>query len=417
MLGLFGIILVCSTVFLPSVRPEDKIILAQTWSQRAIIFFGMLIAVFISSMSIPDDIEEKKLFMVLTKPIPRRALVIGKYIGFAVVMAAFLLVMGVLSIIYIRLVNMGAEGVNISPRRAVYPVEMRFASPDNNSSALFGSFSEEEKASVSFTQGAVSNREYAEWIFRGIDPGDYDETVKAVFRFRVLKNNFPANSLMKVMFSSAGEKPEVEPYVTAKEFYYKKEIEVEFNRKSMGSGREFKIALRRTDRRTSFEGQFDSVYILSSKSSFELNYFKGLGITFFGMLLIMGITTAASTVLSGPVNLLLGVFLYLSGSMLEFFKQALADMQLSIRALEVSGYAGHGADDQMPVWLMKVSDAISSFALDVIPDISRFDATSYMLKNLDISPQVFAGSLSYAVSYAFVAMVCAFVVIAYREFK
>jgi len=90
-LAVFTFAMLGATLMLPSLRPEDRVPLIQTWAQRGITFFGVLLAVFLAGVSLPEDIEERKIFTLLTKPMSRWQLLAGRFWGFALLLAAFAL--------------------------------------------------------------------------------------------------------------------------------------------------------------------------------------------------------------------------------------------------------------------------------------------------------------------------------------
>ncbi|MEK7867636.1 MAG: hypothetical protein AAB434_13225, partial [Planctomycetota bacterium] len=78
--------------------------LVESWGLRATLLFGILLVVFLASLSLPQDIEEKRVFMLITKPLSRPALYAGKWLGFAALLALFLAVMGTVTWGYARFV-------------------------------------------------------------------------------------------------------------------------------------------------------------------------------------------------------------------------------------------------------------------------------------------------------------------------
>ncbi|MBI3267905.1 MAG: ABC transporter permease subunit [Planctomycetes bacterium] len=99
---LFAIVVISSSVSLPATDARSQFKVMESWCLRSITFFGVLIALFLSATSIPDDIEERKIFTVVTKPVSRAQYLLGKLLGFSLVLATFLVGMGTLSVGYLR---------------------------------------------------------------------------------------------------------------------------------------------------------------------------------------------------------------------------------------------------------------------------------------------------------------------------
>jgi len=100
--AIFGLALVVSAPFWPSMNDADRIKLVQEISLTAMTFLGVIIAVFVSAYSLPQDIEEKRIFTLSTKPVHRHEMVLGKFFGFLLVFVLILGVMGAISTVLIR---------------------------------------------------------------------------------------------------------------------------------------------------------------------------------------------------------------------------------------------------------------------------------------------------------------------------
>lgn len=102
---LFAVALLSSTTFFSSVDPVSKLRLIEVWSLRATIFFAAIAAIFLGSASLPGDYEAKRIYVLASKPISKITFLLGKYLGFLLMLAIFLLVMGAISVAYIRIVK------------------------------------------------------------------------------------------------------------------------------------------------------------------------------------------------------------------------------------------------------------------------------------------------------------------------
>ncbi|MBI2901940.1 MAG: hypothetical protein HYY17_17300 [Planctomycetes bacterium] len=105
-LVLFAVALVSSMTFFSSVDPVSKLRLIEIWSHRATIFFAAIAAVFLGASSFPADCDQKRIYVVVSKPISKVTFFLGKYVGFMIVVAIFLLVMGAITVAYVRIVKL-----------------------------------------------------------------------------------------------------------------------------------------------------------------------------------------------------------------------------------------------------------------------------------------------------------------------
>ena len=104
-LAVFTLVMLGATAMLPAIRPEDRVPLVETWAQRGITFFGVLLVVFLAGVSIPEDIGERKIFTSLSKPLARWQLLAGRFAGFACLLAAPALATGLISAVFLRVVS------------------------------------------------------------------------------------------------------------------------------------------------------------------------------------------------------------------------------------------------------------------------------------------------------------------------
>lgn len=103
-MAFFAVFLLASSAFFPALDAAGQVRLVESWGLRATLLFGILLVVFLASLSLPQDIEEKKVFMLITKPLSRPALYAGKWLGFATLLAVFMVSMGALTLGYVLLI-------------------------------------------------------------------------------------------------------------------------------------------------------------------------------------------------------------------------------------------------------------------------------------------------------------------------
>ncbi len=182
-MAVFGVFLLASSAFFPAMTPEGQVRLVIVWSLRATTLFGILVVVFVSSLSLPLDIEEKRIFMIVTKPISRPALFLGKLLGFAILLAWFVVVMGALSLAYIYVVakkagTAGAPALLMRERLEAPCARMVREGVEESS------FSLEEPPRIWALRPGL---DFATWNFRGIvftplPPGCVGRTLSVAIR-------------------------------------------------------------------------------------------------------------------------------------------------------------------------------------------------------------------------------------------
>lgn len=94
----------------------------------AIVSFFALVVVLISTFDqIPGEVESKTLYLPLARPIPRRAFVLGKYLGIIAVMFMFLAAMGVVMFAAVKAgAGRGALVVDVQMMQAFYLLGLKY---------------------------------------------------------------------------------------------------------------------------------------------------------------------------------------------------------------------------------------------------------------------------------------------------
>jgi ABC-type transport system involved in multi-copper enzyme maturation permease subunit len=195
---------------------------------------------------------------------------------------------------------------------------------------------------------------------------------------------------------------------------------VEFNPAYIDDMGRVQITIKRTNPYSELTITPESLIILSAPRSFEWNFLKCSIVIFLQIILILGLVMAGSTILSGGVNILLGLFLYFTGSAMGFFRESLVTMERAMKVVEQSIITGQALPpdaDVMPLWLMKTSKFVSDFVFSLVPDLGKYDATDFLL-NMRVLPADFiSGALYYLGVYLLIAFIVGWIGFRSRDFK
>ncbi|CDM96566.1 MAG: ABC transporter permease [Limnospira sp. PMC 1286.21] len=95
-LGIFALLMVAAVELMPQVAAslEDKIVLDL--GLAAISILSLIVAVFVSTNLINQEIEKRTVYLLISKPVSRPELIIGKHLGLWAVLAVLLVVMTVI---------------------------------------------------------------------------------------------------------------------------------------------------------------------------------------------------------------------------------------------------------------------------------------------------------------------------------
>src|SRR5437764_7175621 len=103
-LAIFLLLLLIAGMFLdtgsrdPVYNPARVYLSFVLWSTNCLV---ILMALLLSSFSIPNDIKNRTIYTVVTKPIRASEIVLGRILGFASVGTAMLLLMGIISYVFV----------------------------------------------------------------------------------------------------------------------------------------------------------------------------------------------------------------------------------------------------------------------------------------------------------------------------
>ncbi len=88
------VILLSMTAF-TYLNPREQARMVISGGLSAITVFGILLAIFVAAFLIPQELETRTVYAILSKPVRRFEFVLGKYLGALIVLAAILTVMTV----------------------------------------------------------------------------------------------------------------------------------------------------------------------------------------------------------------------------------------------------------------------------------------------------------------------------------
>ncbi|MEK7467660.1 MAG: hypothetical protein AAB074_09635 [Planctomycetota bacterium] len=445
LLVVFTLVMLGATALLPSIRPEDRVLLIETWAQRAITFFGVLIAVFLAGVSLPDDIEERRVFTLLTKPLARWQLLAGRFAGFASLLAVFAIAAFAICAVFVRIVAHGGKGT-LASHSEIEAREVRIEEEDGQSKVE--ARSTEADPLIGIVAGG--GQTIAFWAFRGVDLTDLPETVtarctlevqgQAMMSFgeleiflRPLSRDVPAAEAAAMGWNvrfvkepDPNAKPDDPlPFRLATRKIVAKHMvpfEIQFPRGWFGETGGLDIAVKRAKPNLTLSVRPKSVLVRSSPHNFEWNFAKAIAFTYLLWMVVLAITIAGSTVLSAPVNLLFGLSVFVTGSMVGYVRESLPTVAERIKVAEEAAVDdGHGHDHggggDFPVPVLRFSQFVSKISLRAIPDLNEFDAATPILKGVDIeSGKLFEG-FKFALVYVVGALLAGLAFLRMREFR
>jgi ABC-2 type transport system permease protein len=101
-LVLFALVLIVSSTFLARISFQQELQVTKDISLGAINFFLSLLAIVATAQLLPRDIEDRVVYSVLAKPVPRFEYILGKFLGVLGLLALSLVAMSVLCLVVLH---------------------------------------------------------------------------------------------------------------------------------------------------------------------------------------------------------------------------------------------------------------------------------------------------------------------------
>jgi ABC-type transport system involved in multi-copper enzyme maturation permease subunit len=124
---LFVLILVGASVFVSDLSVSMESQFTATLALSAMLVFGALMAIFIGVGLVYKEIDKRTIYNLLSKPVYRHELVIGKYLGLCMTLLVNLLVMMLGAEIALLYVNGGFTNLMVSTLAAGYLIYLELA--------------------------------------------------------------------------------------------------------------------------------------------------------------------------------------------------------------------------------------------------------------------------------------------------
>jgi ABC-type transport system involved in multi-copper enzyme maturation permease subunit len=367
----FAAALVSATLFFPSVDAEGRLRLTQAWSLRAIGFFTAVVALFLAGFSLPSDFEQRRIYVLVSKPVSRPAVFLGRWLGYALLLALFIGLLALISTLFMRAV--GLFGGKDSPPLAARPRLGASAFLHRNGAPL--TERGEDLVAVAANGGLA-------WRFEGLSRGDFDAAVRVSVRLMIgsPEDRYRSDGRIRI-FARGLDGGQALPDQT---WNTNEEREFDLPRQLVGQDGRLEILLEPGDPDGYIAASAGRLVLYGKSDLFELAYLQGMGLVLLQSLVVLSMTLAASTFCSAPLSILLGILIFFVGVVHGAVAEGVRDIDASLKVQEETGRAVGVGQDINPA-LARFSRIVSRPVLAVIPDFSHFDYSQWLLKDLTVS--------------------------------
>jgi hypothetical protein len=372
---LFGVALLSSILFFPSVEMESRLRLIEVWSLRASALFTAIVGLFLAGFSLPTDFEQKRIYMIVTKPVSKSFVFLGRYVGYVLLLAVFIGSMGLITIVFLRIVKL-ASGDRF-PALVAYPrvPSESFAHPGGEQ-VMIGN---DRTGVVDFAPEKA-----LVWSFDGLRRSDFGPQVRTQSRlvFGAKDDPYRASGAVRVRVRNpAGGVHEITPLL---QMNTNEEREFTFPSSLIGDDGKLVIELRAGDHDGIIAAAPEWLLLYEKSILFEFAFARGLLLVLLQSMVVLSLTLMASTFLSAPLSVLLGILLYLVGSVYGYIRDGTREIDHSLAEIQTSKHRRRTPED-LPVGVLWFSNKMSKAVLHVVPDFAHFDFSVWLLKDHAVS--------------------------------
>src|SRR5262249_55450109 len=124
---------------------------------------------------------------------------------------------------------------------------------------------------------------------------------------------------------------------------------------------------------------------------FEFAFARGLALILLQSMIVLSITLMGSTFLSAPLSIILGILLYLFGSIYGYILEGTREIDNSLMEIRM-GKEKRPTPQDLPVGVLWFSSNVSKGLLKALPDFSHFDYSVWLLKDRAVSLNELGGA-------------------------
>ncbi len=455
--------------FIQTDRPEHQ---WRIYVQLVFLVMTLLLLItssIIACFSLPNDIKQQTIHTIITKPVRRFELVLGRIVGFTLLMTAVLLVMSQLSLLYVfRGIDESAKEQSMRARVPIFG-SLHFEELDSQMkwrptatgvsvgrewtyrSYIRGGSAQEAVWRFNRLPARLSRSErmipveFTFDIFRTSKGGeDYKEGVSTQLAFvNPNKWDFGRYADYRKLLESKTEASD-DPHKLARQFgYYELKSPltvVDYQTytvwfpssllEDLGNEPfEIRVACRSTSQ---YLGMAKAdLYILAEEGSFYLNFMKGTLCIWFVMVLMITLGVVFSTYLNALVSLMLSWFMLLCGiPKLRGFIKLVGSafdpdenpgggpMESVVRLLQNKSLTApieQTRGIRVLQWMDDVFRVLFNGLLAILPDLGHYTRTDYVAEGFNIPGTELAMSFLILVAYLFPFLLAAYYLLNARE--
>lgn len=456
-------------------KPEDELKSIIGGTTRGMNVLLISVGLLLAGFSIPNDIKNLTIHTIVTKPVQRFEIVLGRFFGYLGLVTAALVIMTAAGLVLINAGNVSeeAQAESMKARKALYG-QLEFRS---KSSDFMGIDVGREETYRRYIAGQSSHR--AVWNYANI-PSKFGEKdfVPLEFAFdiyRTTKGEEGAGVAVSFeIFTHQWDRTKEDDFIrdsqglanlrpTDKDWNKVDELAAKYGRYVVRNWQIFdyhtstipvpaglfKNALEGTPkadgmiqtpgaplRRVQVQVRCESpsqfigtakhdLYLLESEGNFSWNYFKGSIGLWFRLVVAIALSVACSTYLAGVLSFLTAMFIFVGGFFLDFITELARGLNVGGGPLEAAARllknstATVDLDPTPTVKALQLFDEVYKWGLrrvmNVIPDVDRFGMSEYVAQGFDVGVGLLFWNFVVICAYVLPWLVAAYYLMRARE--
>jgi len=402
---IFGVALLSSVLFFPSVDDMDsRLRLIEVWSLRASALFTAIVGLFLAGFSLPTDFEQKRIYMIVTKPVSKSFVFLGRYVGYVLLLAVFIGSMGLITVLFLRTVSLfSGEKFHLTAYPRVPAERLTHAGGEavsiGNDTCIVVKFAPDK---------------HLVWLWDGLRRSNFGDKVEAQARlvFGAEQDPYRAAGAVKVrILNPAGASHEFTLQMNTNE-----ERKFQFPADLIGADGKLAIEFRAGDSDGLIAAAPEWLLLYEKSILFELSFARGLLLVLFQSMIVLSITLMASTFLSAPLSIMLGILLYLVGSIYGYIRDGTREIDHSLAEIRLAKDKKVRTPENLPVGVLWFSNKMSKAVLAVVPDFAHFDFSVWLLKDHVVSWRELAAASGKALPPILVLVVLGTLLMVFKDF-
>lgn len=343
----------------------------------------------------------------MTKPVSKVVVFLGKYLGFVMLLAVFVGLMALITVLFLRGVQL-MTGSSF-PEMSAYP---RAGASDFDH--VYGT--RDEKYDPPRIMIAADSNGALVWKFRNLHRSDFPAIARLetslVMGSPYDKLRASGTALLTIRNPVSGDATHHERFLQTHE-----ENGFDFPATLVSENGSLDVIVRAADPDGAIAGWKGSAQIYERPRNFEFNFARGMLLVLFQSLLVLSVTMMATTFLSAPLSIILGIMVILIGSVHSFALEGARQIDRTLEEIHENPGEDIRTPEGLPKWILVPSTFLAKTALYAVPDFNHFDFSRWLLKDHSLAWKEVGRAALLAAPLVIATMLISMIFMAFKDFK